>query len=460
MLKRKLTRRDFLRSTAIASFGLATVACAAPGLGPTESGASAGDSAAPASETTVVRFMSRAGADNLPTYEDVLANDFRAEYSDIEVQVEPAPDGWIDKLLAQMVAGTAVDISQAWGNIFFNWTERDLILDIQPFVDRDMTDEQVADYNEFQWDGLVMRGVRVGMPKYINLMTVTVNVDLFEEYGVDLPPEDGDWNHDDYFAMAKALTEGARAAGEENRWGGWAPAWAWDRFWYRVDMFGGSVVDQKYGEQCTLGSAESQAGLQWIWDAMWADNYFAQPAQVENNWFHQAMQPGFVCMAESGTYPMNTDRALGEAMRWDMRHVPTGPTGIRKVLGTTDAWSITEQTQVPDAAWTVLAYLAGPTFQSKAVVGQEGLILVLKSLSSSFIDDVRAIRPSLENVRLETITEIIDWGYAEDTFWFKNQNAAAELIQPALEKVYVVGDVGPEYFIEICEQVNASQQEA
>jgi len=165
-------------------------------------------------------------------------------------------------------------------------------------------------------------------------------------------------------------------------------------------------------------------------------------------------------MAESGTYPINTDRDFEGNLRWDMRHVPVGPTGIRKVLGTTDAWSITKQTENPDAAWAVLSFLSGPIFQRKAVVGQEGLIPVLKSLIETFIDDVRAIRPSLEEVRLETIAEILDWGYAEDTFWFKDQNAAAELIQPALEKVYQVGDVGPEYFVEICQQVNASQQSA
>ena len=77
-----------------------------------------------------------------------------------------------------MVAGTAVDIFQAWGNIFFDWTERDLLLDCQPFVDSTMSDEEVADYNDFQWTGLEMLGIRVGMPKYINIMTVTVNKDI------------------------------------------------------------------------------------------------------------------------------------------------------------------------------------------------------------------------------------------------------------------------------------------
>jgi multiple sugar transport system substrate-binding protein len=457
MLSRKLSRRDFLRSTAVAGIGLAAVACAAPAAAPA---GEEGGEAAPSEEVTVVRFMSRAGARNLPTYEDVLNTDFRAEHPDIQVQVEPAPDGWIEKLLAQMVAGTAVDIFQAWGNIFFEWTERDLLLDVQPFVDSTMSEEEVADYNDFQWTGLEMLGTRVGMPKYINIMTVTVNKDLFEEYGVDLPPEDGDWDHDDYYNMAVELTEAARAAGEENRWGAWIPSWNWDRFWYRLDMFGGGVVDQKYGTTCTLDSEESQAALQWSWDGMFVDNCFSQPAQVENQWYHTVMAPGFTAMAESGTYPLNTYNELGAAMNFDYRHVPVGPTGIRKVLGTTDAWSITKQTKNPDESWDVLKFLAGPVFQEKAVVRQEGLIPVLKSQIAGFIDTVREVEPYLADVRLETIAEALEWGYPEDTFWFKDQNAASELIVPALEKVYIVGDVGPEYLAELAAEVTAAQEAA
>jgi multiple sugar transport system substrate-binding protein len=462
MPKRKLSRREFLKGAALGGAGLAIAACTAvpaPAPAPAAAPAEVKETPveAPPAEVTIVRFMTRAGADNTPTYVEVLNTDFRQEHPDIEVQVEPAPDGWVDKLLAQMVAGTAVDIFEAWGNIFFNWTERGLILDVQPFVDAQMPAEEINDFNDFQWKGLEILGVRAGLPKYINLMTVTINKDIFDKYGIEYPPEDGEWDHNDYAELAARLTKAARDEGNENFWGGWYPAWNWDRFWYRVDMFGGSAVNEKYGTVCMLDTPESQEGLQWSWDRMWTDNSFAQPSQVENKWGSQVMAPGFVGFMEDGTYPQNTDRALREAFRWDMRHVPKGPTGIRKVLGTTDAWSITKQSKVPDQAWEVLRFAAGPIFQSKAVVGQEGLIPVRKSLISTFIDDVRRIRPTLEEVRLETISEILDWGYAEDSFWFKNQNAASEILVPALEKVYIVGDVGPEYFIEVCKQVNESQ---
>ena len=58
---------------------------------------------------------------------------------------------------------------------------------------------------------------------------------------------------------------------------------------------------------------------------------------------------------------------------------------------------------------------------------------------------------------MEPISEILDWGYAEDGPWFCDTVAATELIKPALEKVFTVGDAGPEYFIEVAKEVTASQ---
>jgi multiple sugar transport system substrate-binding protein len=456
MQQNKLSRRDFLRTTALAGVGVALVACAPPAPGGSGA-AQSGDAAAPAADVVTIRFMSRAGAENNVEAQKTLDADFTGQNPNIKVSVEAAPDGWVDKLLAQMIAGEAVDIFEAWGNIFFNWTERDLLQDVQAQVDRDLTEEQIKDYNDFQWTGLVMRGKRVGMPKYINLMTVCVNVDAFEKYGVELPPEDGSWTHDDYYNTAKQLTEAARKEGNDAFWGGWKPMWNWDRFWNTIYMFGGQVVDEKYGKVCMLDKPEAQQAMQWVYDIMWKDNYWAQPAQVENKWGHENISNNFIGYAEDGTYPIGMAKRFEGVVRWDLRHVPTGPTGIRKVLGTTDAWSITKQTKQPEEAWKVLSFLSGPVYQDKQIVAVEGIIPVLKSRITTFIETVRKVRPSLEEVRLETIQEVLDQGYAEDSFWFDKQNAASELIVPALEKVFQIGEAGPEYFIEIAQQVNAAQ---
>jgi len=467
-MSEKLSRRTFLASTAVATMGIALAACApkatpAPAAPPAAGQPTAAPTAAPATKQEVtLRYMCRSGADYLPAVAKNIDDDFTAaQFPHIKVSVEPAPDGWVEKLLAQMVAGTAVDLFEAWGNIFYNWTDRDLLLDVQPYVDKTMTDAEIADYNDFQWQGLFMKGKRIGMPKYINVMTLTINKDMFDKYGVEYPPEDGEWDHDDYQNMLQRLNDAARSKGDNDVWAGWLPMWSWDRFWNHVHMFEGKIVDQKDGKICMLDQPEAQAALKWCYDMSFTWNLHAQPAQVENKWPQDTIAAGMVMTAEDGTYPISRNKIfrLDSNIRWDMRHVPKGPTGKRSVLGTTDAFSITKQTKHPDESWELLHFLSGPIHQEKVIAGSNGIIPVLKPLISRFIQIVREKEPTLNDVRLETIDELLQWGYAEDTPWFCAQAKATEIIIPALEKVFMVGDVGPEYFIEIAQQVNDSQKD-
>jgi len=459
MFAEKLTRRHFLTGTAMATAGVALAACV-PAAPATVAPAEAEAPVPAAKEPVTVRFMSRAGAANIPTIEKVMAEDFSVKFPNIRVQVEPAPDGWVEKLLAQMIAGTAVDLFQAWGNIFYNWVDKDLLLDIQPYVERDMGEAEIDTYNAFQWEGLVMKGVRVGMPKYINLMTLSINKDRFDKYGVDYPPEDGDWTRDDYKIMLQTLADKAKSAGDEGIWPGWCPMWHWDRFWGPVKSFGGEVVDSKYGKTCLLDQPEAMEAFQFMYDLEWTWNLHAQPAQVENKWPGDSFAAELIITGEDGTYPIGRERSWREGgvpIRWDMRHVPKGPRGGRSVLGTTDAWSITKQTKHPEESWQLLHYLAGPYYQLNVIVKQEGIIPVLKPLIADFITAVREVKPALNDVRLETIREILDWGYAEDGPWFCDTTKAAEIIKPALEAIYTSGSEKPEYMIEITKQVNDVQ---
>lgn len=456
LTKKMLSRRAFLTNVVLGSAGLALAACAVPVVPTTSS--STGTEAEGVQEATLVRFMSNSGADAIPAFEDLLANDFRSQFPEIEVVVEPTPDGWQEKLVAQMAANTAPDIFEAWGNIIYQWTGRNLVLDLQSYVDRDMTEEDIADFIAFQWDGLEILDVRAGMPRYINLVTETVNVDLFEQYGVELPPADGNWTWEEYTEIARNLTEGARAAGEENQWGGYMRPWSFDRFWFWVEMFGGQVVNEKYGTQCLLDSEEAQVALYWMYDMYWTENVFARPDQIERMWFADAMAAELIASSEESTYPVRLDTVFDGKFRWDMRHLPVGPTGKRVVLGTTDCWSLWSGTQVPDAAWKTVLYMTGPTFQLEGIITAAGLIPVRKSLQANFIQRARELRPNLENVRLETISEIFEWGYAKDTFWFKDQLAAAELIRPALEAVYISGTATPDIFINLAQQITEQQE--
>ena len=407
-----------------------------------------------------IRFMTNAGADALPVYGELLSTDLPTQFPGIEVTVEPTPEGWQEKLVAQMAAGAAPDVFEAWGNIIYQWTGRNLVLDLQPLVDRDMSAEEIADFTAFQWEALEILGIRAGMPRYVNMVTITVNVDKFEEYGVALPPEDGNWTWEDYTEMARQLTSAARKSGNENQWGGYIRPWSFDRFWMWVESFGGKVVNEKYGTQCLLDSDEAQAGLYWQYDMYWTENVFARREQIESSNFMTALTNNLICMAEDNTYPVLLDRRFDGRFRWDMRHIPVGPTGERVALGTSDCWSIWSGTRNADAAFNVVRYMTSSRFQLEGIAKAAGLIPARRSAFTDFVALARSIQPRLEEVRIETIEEAFAWGYPKDTFWFKDQLAAAEIIRPALEAIYQSGTQKPDLFITLAKEITAAQEAA
>ncbi|NLE43316.1 MAG: extracellular solute-binding protein [Chloroflexi bacterium] len=413
-------------------------------------------------EKTTVRWMTRvsdwggqAGAAAVP---ELVRTYFYEENPDIIVVAEPAPPQWSDKLVTAMVAGDAPDVFEAWPDVFHNFVGRGLVLDLQPYVDADMTEETINDYIVAQWDALFINGIRAGLPLYVDLRLETYNKDLFDEYGVPYPPEDGDWTVDDYAATAAALTQDTNGDGEIDLWGTIIETGGW---FYWMRMWGGDWVDPNDNTKCTLGSDESQEAFNFIYEQQWrrTPNVFAQPAQVENAWYYEAFVPEMVAMAEKGCYPARTVEEVGGAFRWDYAHVPRGPKG-RKTLVDADGWSLWSGTQNGDAAWQLITFLSGPTFQEEVIARIAGAIPSRLSVVGSFIDIMRDSFEELQDVRLEVLQEILEEpGYGGNVLWFKNHLAAMEIIDPAMDLVFVTGEEEPSYFIEIAEQVNASQLE-
>ena len=87
-----------------------------------------------------------------------------------------------------------------------------------------------------------------------------------------------------------------------------------------------------------------------------------------------------------------------------------------------------------------------------------GAIPTRLSVVDKFMDILRDSFEELEDVRLETLKEILEEpGYGGNVWFFKNDNAAYEIIGPALQLVFDIGEEEPSYLIEIAEEVNASQ---
>lgn len=450
----KLSRRDFIRVSAMVAGGAIASACTT--VVPAPAAQEEVEAVPRPPEKATIRFMTRAPAHALPAVQNIIEESFMAANPGIEVLVEPAPSEWQQKLLTAMISGDAHDVFQAWPAIWHEWVERDLILDLQPYIDQDLTAEQIGDFIEAQWEAQLIRGVRVGLPKYIDMRLETYNKDLFDEFGVDYPPEDGDWDYNDLTEIARKLTQDRDGDGKIDVWGAHLETGGWF-YWPR--MFGGGIVNPDDPTDCWLDNPGSQEAYNWIWENQWGSepNIFAQPAQVENQWYLEAFVPQWVAIAEKGLYPGEVAEAIGDKFRWDYAHIPKGPVK-RESLGDADGWSIWKGSKNPDAAWALVKFLTGPDYQEQIVVRSEGFVPILKSLMPTMITAFREKWPTLENVRLEVIPEAIDWGYLSNVRWFKKNVEAMEIIDPAMDLVFNIGEQDPSYFVEISAQVEETQK--
>jgi ABC-type glycerol-3-phosphate transport system substrate-binding protein len=235
--------------------------------------------------------------------------------------------------------------------------------------------------------------------------------------------------------------------------------WSWDRYWYRVEMFGGQPVNPEDRTECLLGSPEAQEALEWARALEWDQQAMLQPLALGTmtdpsmpQWASQKF-----AMHEDGFYPIETYAAVNEGFRYQYSEVPQGPVS-RRVLGTTDAFAMYSGSQNQDAAWELAKFLSGPVYQERQTQ-TTGLLPGRVSVLDRYQELLLADHPELEAVNLQAGMDAAGGTYAGNRVLFEEDAAAREIIVPALESVYGSGSNPVSYFIEIAEQVTADQRE-
>ena len=105
-----------------------------------------------------------------------------------------------------MIAGNAPDvIGYCCGTLPF-WAQKKQLADLTPFVDKDMTKEQIADYAKPHWDAFANPHVgRYAMPMYMGTIVLYYNKDMFDAKGVKYPDTSWKWAVDGSGAYEDAL---------------------------------------------------------------------------------------------------------------------------------------------------------------------------------------------------------------------------------------------------------------
>jgi ABC-type glycerol-3-phosphate transport system substrate-binding protein len=146
---------------------------------------------------------------------------------------------------------------------------------------------------------------------------------------------------------------------------------------------------------------------------------------------------------------------------WDIAHMPKGPKD-RACMGLPDQWVIYKGTidrGTKEASWEFMKFLQGEWYQQQiAVVATR--IPGLLSAADAFVASMRETIPALEQVDMEVLPEMLAMGYPRGAQVFRYQQVAEELIQPAMDAVFVEGKEPVTIFQDVADQVTQAQQEA
>ena len=470
MIHQGMSRRSFLRMSALAVGASALVACAAPNAtAPAAAEPAAGEqSAAPAAAAQQIRYASFDWFAYVPgqKWDEYNKNEafpqYKQEHPEAEILWEPHGDGWDTKVLTNMAAGTAPDIMSVWPPIINTWAEKQQLLDIQPLVDVDIPNADEL-FLKSGWDQCYdpITQIRMGTVTDIDVTSVYYNKQAFDEASVALPTPD--WTTDQYTEAATKLTQ-KDSNGNITRWGGQIrPDWVLAYFYY-VEAFGGAVRDSDTYMNCLLGEEPALQALEWIRQGMWDINCFAQNNQVNatgipNTWTG-VLPANIVAFAERSA---DQFFALADTLPeggWNIAHVPKGPVG-QACMGAPDIWCVYKgvvERGNQDAVWQFLKWMSVSDYYQDNVATKAGRIPGLASAADKWPATLRALDGRLADVQLEVVLDQLQSGEARGPQLFRYQSVADELINPAMEQIYVAGEAPVSIMVDVAAKITEAQK--
>jgi multiple sugar transport system substrate-binding protein len=391
-----MTRITRSRATTITAFGSLAAATALV-LSGCSGGNGGGGGAEPApTDEEVTLEMSWWGDDaRAATFGEVI-DAFEAEHPNITVTRTPvgAPEDLFNRLATDFGGGgdTAPDVFALGGAKPQEYGELGALLDLSEVSDQLDT----SDYPESSLTNATVDDTLYGLPTGGNATAAFINVDIFEEAGVEVP-EDG-WTWDDLIDAANAIG----SAGLENEGG--QPV-------YGIDLRIGDIIGTYAGQVSEVGmydwdgqlgvDADQMAGWYEIEKQLADGGGLPDPSVVTANWQLPPDQQPFTLGQAGITFGysnlMSAYAAAGEDVRMMLPPTSTDISGV--ALLPSAFWSINAASKHPaEAAMLVDWFLHEPS----------ALELIKDSRGIPFSPDALAVVSPLLEGPSKTAAEYVD----------------------------------------------------
>jgi len=431
-----LSRRAFLRWSALGMGAVAIAACAPVGAPAAETG---GDAEAPAGATTEIVFLAQGGADSEKRYLPI--QEMHAEVDpDVTVNFIWHPGGAIEiqqKLLTMIAGGEAPDVY--WTHTYINpgLAKRSVPLPLDDLFASDASWSRDA-YFAGSIADFQVNGQQYAMPRETTASVMIYNKTLLEASGATLPTPD--WTWDDFVDIAKNVTNGEGAQKVYGVANFNANAYTFVRCWQK----GGDILNEERTEY-TMNQEASVAAVQSIADLIHVDKVHASGAELAGRPYAEVFLTGTI-----GMFPQFSvfTAILPAEFEWDITHMPYNADETRTTRVASAGHSIYSGTEKVDAAWSWLRMI-----ESKAAFEH----LVTTGLSVPAYKEVAEsplhLNPDQPPVSKNVFLEALDYGRPEPVSgdWIGVHTE----ITSALEGVYGVSQRAPQEALDaIADRVN------
>ncbi|MGC9348950.1 MAG: ABC transporter substrate-binding protein [Anaerolineae bacterium] len=358
MSLKKLSRRDFLRTAALASAGLTLVACGggAPATEEAETGAGeaqAEPTTAPTEPEGKLVWYAAQAADHLPPFEQQHEM-WDEMYPKVEIEEVFVPWSEYPKKLTTMVAGgEPVDVVwvMIWNGLggalnINTWLKDDALMDFTPVFEAGTMDPD--EYFQGLLESFRVDGRYWGAPFECWLAVFWYNKTLFDQGGVDYPTED--WTWADYRDSAEKLT--VRTEGRTEQFGTYTGPWT--TFVYQA---GGDLVSEDK-QEVTLQTEAARTGFE---EYYWYTFNGYSPVGDDTKVF-SGLQSGKIATHVHGNYMWTSFREVSKELEFDFAatRLPAGPgpEPINKAgWAGFNVWSAFKASQYPELAQEFVIHL-------------------------------------------------------------------------------------------------------
>ena len=298
-----------------------------------------------------------------------------------DVEVVSPTGAYMDKLVADLSAGTQVDLFRLEFGFLPGLSTRNQLVSLDTYIKRDR-----VDLPDFYEKGLVMYqfgGKQWSLP-WLAFRVLFVNTQLLQQQGVPLPPSDWknkSWNWQAFQSAVRRFVNPTAPPEPGGTWGFHSPqsfldAWTW------VLGAGGDVFgpDER---TFTLDKPEALEGLQFYADLHVKDRAHPKPSQLAKDPGEAAFLAGRVAfyygaVASAGRLGQSSFKAFASPVPWGK--VATATTGGGH------SWPMNNASKEKDATWELQKFLSS----------KENDLLQVELRRGAAVSQVHRAAPSVE----------------------------------------------------------------